>query len=85
MAVLTHLRFIPLLLAAAPLVSAGQENLCRCVPREVGASGSRKNWEGYSKGVRWHYEIDEALKMAQAEGKLVFWYHVVGDLDKEGC
>ena len=29
--------------------------------------------------------IEEAVKIAQAEKKLVFWYHVAGDLDKEGC
>ena len=77
-------------LAAVALMSAApqqQENHpCKCHPREAGASGSRVDWEGYRKGgIAWHYSIDEALKIAAAEKKLVFWYHVAGDLDKEGC
>ena len=72
------------------LVSAAQEkpanHPCDCHPRDVGASGSRNDWEGYRKGgIAWHYAVDEALKIAKAENKLVFWYHVAGDLDKEGC
>jgi hypothetical protein len=70
------------LMSAAP-----QENHpCQCHPREAGASGSRNDWEGYRKGgIAWHYSVDEALKIARDEKKLVFWYHVAGDLDKEGC
>jgi len=56
-----------------------------CKSREVGASGSRVDWDGYTKSVRWHYSIEEALKIARAEGKMVFWQQIVGDLDKEGC
>jgi len=60
-------------------------SICTCKPRQVGASGSRVDWEGYGKGVRWHYSVDEAMKIAKDQNRLVFWYHVVGDLDKEGC
>jgi len=75
------------LISLALLSAAKQENHpCRCHPREEGASGSRNDWEGYRKGgLAWHYSVDEALKIAAAEKKLVFWYHVAGDLDKEGC
>ncbi len=81
-------KFIPLVLLVGAAVSSAQEealSLCACKPREVGSSGSRKDWEGYRKGIAWHYEVDEAMKIAQAGKKLVFWYHVAGDLDKEGC
>ena len=82
--------WIPIALASLALMSAAQEkpvnHPCACHPREVGASGSRIDWEGYRKGgIEWHYSIDEALKLAQERKKLVFWYHVAGDLDKEGC
>jgi hypothetical protein len=81
--------WIPLVLVTLSLVSAqdhGIRPLCECMPREVGLSGSRKDWPGYRKGpMAWHSSIDEALKIARFEQKLVFWYHVAGDLDKEGC
>jgi hypothetical protein len=71
------------------LISAIQvpvDHPCACHPREVGAAGSRNDWECYRKGgITWHYKVEEALKIAKAENKLVFWYHVAGDLDKEGC
>jgi len=79
---------IPVLLLGSALVSAHPQEtraICTCKPREVGESGSRIDWDGYRKGIVWHYSVDEAMKIAKAEGKLVFWYHLVGDLDKEGC
>ena len=88
---MAHRRFtfvLPLLLLTGFAVSSAQEAghpLCSCKPREVGASGSRVNWSGYTKSIRWHYSIDEAMKIARAEGKLVFWQQIIGDLDKEGC
>jgi hypothetical protein len=78
----------PIALLSLALISAAkQENHpCTCHPREAGVSGSRNDWEGYRKGgIAWHYTVDEALKIARDEKKLVFWYHVAGDLDKEGC
>jgi len=84
----TKIAWIPIALVSLALLSAApQENHpCRCHPREEGASGSRIDWEGYRKGgLAWHYAVEEALKIATAEKKLVFWYHVAGDLDKEGC
>ena len=59
---------------------------CSCHPREVGASGSKVDWKGYRQGcIEWHYDANEALKIAAERKKLVFWYLVAGDLDKEGC
>jgi len=81
-------QILPLVLLTGLAVSSAQEAghpLCSCKPREVGASGSRVNWDGYTKSIKWHYSIDEALRIARAEGKLVFWQQIVGDLDKEGC
>ncbi len=80
--------WVPMALISIALVSAAQEqnHPCKCHPREAGESGSRNDWEGYRDGgISWHYSIDEALKIAAAEKKLVFWYRVAGDLDKEGC
>jgi hypothetical protein len=81
-------QFIPFVLLTGIAISSAQEDphpLCACKPREVGASGSRVDWDGYAKSIRWHYSIDEAMKIARAEGKMVFWQQIVGDLDKEGC
>lgn len=81
--------WVPLVLLTLSMVSAqdrGIRPLCECQPREVGESGSLIDWPGYRKGpIAWHYSIDEALKIARYDQKLVFWYHVAGDLDKEGC
>jgi hypothetical protein len=77
---------LALLLLSTPLAAGLDEKaVCRCKPRKVGDSGSRKDWDGYRKGIVWHYSVEEAMKIARAENKMVFWYHVVGDLDKEGC
>ncbi len=79
---------LPLVLLTGLAVSSAQEAghpLCSCKPRKVGESGSRVDWAGYGKTVRWHFSIDEALKIARAEGKMVFWQQIAGDLDKEGC
>jgi hypothetical protein len=81
-------QIIPFVLLTGLAVSSAQDPphpLCSCKPRPIGASGSRVDWDGYTKSVRWHYSIDEALKIARAEGKLVFWQQIVGDMDKEGC
>ena len=89
MGVLKLAQFVPTVLIGLVMVSAHQQSVkpvCTCAPREVGQSGTRNDWEGYRKaGIAWHYSVDEAMKIAQAEKKLVFWYHVAGDLDKEGC
>ena len=80
--------WVPIALMSLALASAApqEDHPCKCHPRETGASGSRTDWEGYRKGgIAWHYSIDEALKIAKAQKKLIFWYHVAGDLDKEGC
>lgn len=76
------------LIATLVLAAAAQEEgrpKCECKPRDVGASGSRKDWAAYRKGIDWHYSVDEAARIAEFEKKLVFWFHLAGDLDKEGC
>lgn len=88
MAVL-KLTWLPLVLFSLSTISAQQHGirpLCECTPRGVGQSGSWNDWPGYRKGpIAWHYSVDEALKIARFDQKLVFWYHVAGDFDKEGC
>jgi len=81
-------QILPLVLLSGLAVSSAQEAArpaCECKPREVGASGSRQNWKDYLKGIDWHYSVDEAARIAAFEKKLVFWFHLAGDLDKEGC
>ena len=74
-----------LVLAAARADEPRPKTECRCKHREVGDSGSKKDWALYQKGVRFHTSLDEARAMAKEEEKLVFYFHLVGDLDKEGC
>lgn len=77
---------LALLLLLSPLASGLEDKpVCTCKARPIGESGSRSDWAGYRAGIVWHYSVEEALKIARAENKMVFWYHVVGDLDKEGC
>lgn len=79
---------LSVLLLFCVTVSAAQDGTsppCECKRREVGESGSRIDWAGYQKTIRWHSSVDEAMKIAKAEGKLVLWFHLAGDLDKEGC
>jgi hypothetical protein len=35
--------------------------------------------------VNWHRSIEEAREAAWREGKLLFVYRLVGDLDREKC
>lgn len=35
--------------------------------------------------VNWHRSVEEAREAAWKEGKLLFVYHLVGDLDREKC
>jgi len=81
--------WIPLAVICVSLISpivAQVDHPCACHPRGQGASGSHNDWEGYRHGgIEWHYSVEEALKIAQKQDKLVFWFHVAGDLDKEGC
>jgi hypothetical protein len=53
---------------------------CECRPSELG-----RKWPRYNEGVRWHTSLEEACKRARQEGKLVFYYLLVGDMDKELC
>jgi len=80
-------RWLPMFLLGFAIAAAqeGKTPPCECKRREVGDSGSRNDWAGYDKTIRWHTSVDEAMKIAKAEGKLVLWFHLAGDLDKEGC
>lgn len=83
------MRFLALL--AVPLLTGiavadvTQRPDCKCEPREAGQSGSKVDYPLGARGIRWHRSIEEAKAIAAYEGKLVFYFHVAGDLDKEGC
>jgi hypothetical protein len=47
--------------------------------------GKAKPWSGYNQGVQWTQPIDDAVAKAKKEGKLLLVFHLVGDMDKEGC
>lgn len=58
---------------------------CECKPLDVGLSGCRKPWTSYNEGIRWHSNLEEAFSLARQEKKLVFYFLLVGDLDKSHC
>ena len=47
--------------------------------------GKAKPWAPYNKNVTWTQDIDAAFKKAGEDGKLLMVFHLVGDMDKEGC
>jgi len=53
--------------------------------RQCCDNGKPKPWDGYNQAVTWTQSIDDAFAKAKKEGKVVMVFHLVGDLDKEGC
>ena len=65
-----------LLLAAGPQ-DEGKKKCCdKGVPRK---------WDGYNKGVKWTQPMQGAIERAKKEGRILMVFHLVGDMDKEGC
>jgi hypothetical protein len=58
---------------------------CRCTLPGNGRTGCSKDWPDYNKGIRWHTDLGEAFQLARQEGKLVFYFLLVGDLNKSHC
>jgi len=52
---------------------------------EESRTGCRKPWSDYNKGIRWRKDLSGAFDQARRENKLVFYYLLVGDLDKSHC
>ena len=73
------------LLALAACADPEPPARCRCVPLDVGPSGCRDPWTEYNEGIRWHSDLGEAFQLARQEKKLVFYFLLVGDLDKSHC
>lgn len=43
-------------------------------------------WEGYAKlDLAWQPDLDAAMEIARRSDRLVLYFQVVGNLDKEGC
>lgn len=83
MAVLKFLQFIP------TLVLVGAATAFPTVPVQESpakaAQEARRVDKGPARskigGIAWYASVDDAMKIAQREGKLLFWYHVAGNLD----
>lgn len=67
-------------LAFALLLSGTQD-----APKDCCEGGVPKAWAGYNRGVKWTKPFDGAVEQARKEGKLLMVFHLVGDMDKEGC
>ena len=77
--------FILGLLAITACAEAVPPTHCQCQPLEVGPSGCRKPWADYNEGIRWHTNLGETFRLARQEKKLVFYFLLVGDMDKSHC
>lgn len=49
------------------------------------SDGQVRPWSDYNKGVVWAESLEDGLADATASGKLLMFFQLVGDLDKEGC
>ena len=58
---------------------------CRCPSPRQGGSGSWNPWPGYTRGLSWHTDPDEAKALARHSKRRLLFFQVVGDLNKEGC
>lgn len=47
--------------------------------------GKAEPWDGYNKGVEWEKDEKYAWELAKADRRIVMYFQLVGDLDKEGC
>jgi hypothetical protein len=72
-----------LLLVLAPAAARDPERKARVTIKGVGADGedtSRQTAE-LTKDIAWKATLDEAKAAAKKDGKLIFWLHILGDLD----
>ena len=49
------------------------------------SEGKPLPWAGYNKAITWETSLADAQKKAKAENKLLMYFVLVGELDKEGC
>jgi hypothetical protein len=47
--------------------------------------GRPNPWADYNLGVKWTVPLDAAVRKARESNKLLMIFHLVGDLDKQGC
>ena len=60
--------------------STGAQEEKKCCDR-----GVPRPWTDYDKGVQWTKPFDAAVERAKRENKMLLVFHLVGDMDKEGC
>ncbi len=58
---------------------------CGCAPPAGHNKASRLAWSGYQTGVFWHSDLAEAKEIAARSEKLVLFFQIAGDMNKEGC
>ena len=54
-------------------------------PASAGEGDGEDDWELYNKGIKWESSLGDAATRAEKEGKLIVYFPMVGDLNKEGC
>jgi len=50
-------------------------------PRMVDGNQAQQRVFKLSTEIEWHKDLNETLRQAQREGKLVFWVHMLGQID----
>ncbi len=58
---------------------------CGCAPPDAANARSAKRWINYQKGIFWHTDLVEARSLAAASSRLILYYQIAGDMNKNGC
>jgi len=69
----------------SPTPSSGAKPKKGTAEKTCCEDGKAKPWAPYNKTVTWTQDIDAAFAKAKEAGKLLMVFHLVGDMDKEGC
>ena len=72
---------LALALALTPLAEAGRGFRQFRQPRMVMGDEAAKKVENLLGTLDWKTSLDDALKQAASEDKLVFWVHMLGRID----
>ena len=69
-------RSLALALSSLLLIAAGGRE-----KKSVSSDVASRRAAALTSSIPWKSSIDEALAEAKAEGKLVFWIHMLGSID----
>ena len=79
------MRLLPKLLASTLLIlSAAQTPIATvAAPNLLSGQIAEERVKDLTTQVQWYHNLGKAESAAKKEGKLIFWMHMLGDID--GC